>query len=264
MTAGIFQTLGRWGAACLCFAYVGACKPTPMETPIFADVLTRNFVEIALATEYDDGFTGRGDSSPLRRWVDPVRIQIVFGASVPPVQRAQDARSVAQYASRLNQITGHPISTTGTPNFIVVIASEGDRADALQEAALRVPSLAGPSLGVLNQMHRSTFCAVAAYATGANGTVYTAAAAVIRAEHDDLRRLSCIHEELAQGLGLPNDSKTARPSIFNDDDEFALLTDHDELLLKMLYDTRLRPGMTAEQALPIARNIAGQLVGETQ
>ena len=68
-------------------------------------------------------------------------------------------------------------------------------------------------------------------------------------------------EEVAQGLGLPNDSPTARPSIFNDDEEFALLTTQDELLLKMLYDPRLSPGMTPDEARPILREIADELVG---
>ena len=43
-------------------------------------------------------------------------------------------------------------------------------------------------------------------------------------------------------MGLPNDSPEARPSLFNDDLEFALLTEHDAVLLRMLYDPRLRPG----------------------
>ena len=58
---------------------------------------------------------------------------------------------------------------------------------------------------------------------------------------------------------LANDSRNARPSIFNDDDEFSLLTNHDELLLKMLYDPRLEPGMTAREAEPITRIIAREL-----
>ena len=32
-------------------------------------------------------------------------------------------------------------------------------------------------------------------------------------------------------MGLANDSPEARPSIFNDDEEYALLTGHDEMLL---------------------------------
>ena len=71
----------------------------------------------------------------------------------------------------------------------------------------------------------------------------------------------CIHEELAQGLGLANDSPAARPSIFNDDDEFALLTTHDTHLLGMLYDKRLQTGMTLDAARPIIRQMARERLG---
>ena len=74
---------------------------------------------------------------------------------------------------------------------------------------------------------------------------------LIRAEHPPFTRLSCVHEEMAQAMGLPNDSPEARPSLFNDDLEFALLTEHDAILLRMLYDPRLRPGMTSAEARPL-------------
>src|SRR5690606_1703046 len=87
---------------------------------------------------------------------------------------------------------------------------------------------------------------------------YVSAVAVIRAELPARLRSSCIHEELAQGLGLANGSPRARPAIFNDDEEFALLTVHDELLLEMLYDTRPRPGMTPADAAPLLEGIAAE------
>jgi len=76
-------------------------------------------------------------------------------------------------------------------------------------------------------------------------------------------RLACIHEELAQSLGLPNDSKTARPSIFNDDQEFAFLTRQDELMLRILYDQALYPEMTAAEARPIVDMLASNLKDAT-
>jgi DUF2927 family protein len=109
-------------------------------------------------------------------------------------------------------------------------------------------------------MRRSTLCLVFAIDDDKDG-LYGQAVAVIRAEHPDLLRLSCIHEELPQGLGLPNDSPAARPSVFNDDEEFGLLTTQDEYLLRMLYDPRMRPGMTAAQARPVAEVIAAELLG---
>ncbi|MEO1000256.1 MAG: DUF2927 domain-containing protein, partial [Pseudomonadota bacterium] len=69
---------------------------------------------------------------------------------------------------------------------------------------------------------------------------------LIRAETAGRFRQTCIEEEIAQILGLINDDPAVRPSIFNDDQEFALLTAHDEALLRIHYDPRLRPGMTRE------------------
>lgn len=229
------------------------------DTPFTAEMLARDFEQIAFFDEYDGSFSGRGGASPLRRWISPVRMETIFGDGVPPSQRKKDAFNVRQYAGRLARVTGHPIGTTGTPNFIVIIAGEDDRAAALQAAAARLPNISQSSLNALNNMRRDTYCAVAAYPDASNPHIYSAAVAVVRAENPDLLRLSCIHEELAQGLGLANDSPRARPSIFNDDDEFALLTYHDELLLRMLYDPRLRPGMNADDAAPTALAIARQL-----
>ncbi|MEO1065715.1 MAG: DUF2927 domain-containing protein, partial [Actinomycetota bacterium] len=79
-------------------------------------------------------------------------------------------------------------------------------------------------------------------------------------------RESCYHEEFAQFMGLMNDDDRVRPSIFNDDEEFAFLTEHDTWLLRMLYDDRLRPGMTAEEVRPLLRPIIDRLrpVGREQ
>ncbi|WP_299738770.1 DUF2927 domain-containing protein [uncultured Roseobacter sp.] len=229
------------------------------DTPFTADMLARNFERIVFFNEYAQALQGRGGESPLRRWDAPVRVGIVFGQSVPPSQRASDGAAIRSYARRLGQISGHPISTFGNPNFIVIVASEDDRSDALDAAAARVPGITPESLNALRSLSRDTYCAVAAYAAGSDANTYTAAVAIIRAENPSLLRLSCIHEEMAQGLGLANDSRDARPSIFNDDDEFALLTKHDALLLKMLYDPRLEAGMSAAEAAPITRIIAREL-----
>ena len=52
-----------------------------------------------------------------------------------------------------------------------------------------------------------------------------------------------------------------RPTIFNDDEEFALLTVQDEMMLKILYNPALRPGMTLQEARPIVERLASQLLG---
>jgi hypothetical protein len=161
-------------------------------------------------------------------------------------------------------VTGHPIRVTGAdaPNYHVFVVGEDDRpnfADRLREI---VPNINPASVETFVRLPRSVLCLVFAF-PGVDGDLsYRKAIAVVRAEHSRALRQSCIHEELAQGLGLANDSPRARPSIFNDDEEFGLLTSHDEILLRMLYDRRLRVGMTAAEARPIIETIAREQMGE--
>jgi hypothetical protein len=132
---------------------------------------------------------------------------------------------------------------------------EDDRRTYGEELRTLIPNISEATLRAFVNLPRDQLCVViGTFAPGGSG--YIKAVAMIRAEHPSLMRSACIHEELAQGMGLANDSPGARPSIFNDDEEFALLTTHDELLLKMLYDPRLQTGMAPATAAPIARQIA--------
>jgi hypothetical protein len=238
-----------------------------LDTPFDDRLLAQNFIRIALFDEYADGPAGpvqRETASRLRRWVSPVRVGLRFGASVPADKRATDRARVASYLARLAQLTGHPIALDdANPNFVVEVVNEDERRALGPKIAAALPSLSPGDIRGITELPRTTYCLVYASAEGGNST-YTQAYAVIRAEHPDLLRLSCFHEEIAQGLGLANDSPTARPSIFNDDEEFALLTRQDEAMLKMLYDPALTPGMTEAQARPIVEPLARRLVaGDT-
>lgn len=229
------------------------------DTPYTDNDLLRNFERIAFYDEYAQGGGFRpssGNPTGLRKWVEPVRISITFGPSVPEEQRLSDAAIIEAFANRLARITRHPISKVDSaPNFHVLIMGQDDRDTALAQIRRIVPE-AGPStLSIFRDMPRSIHCLVVAFSDHENDFTYRKAIAFIRAEHPPLLFQSCVHEELAQGLGLADDSPTARPSIFNDDDEFALLTGHDEKLLRLLYHPELKPGMTPEEALPILRRL---------
>lgn len=234
------------------------------DTPYTDRMLAENFIRIALYDEYARTAFGpvqKLSASRLRRWEAPVRVGLRFGASVSPERRAVDTAHVASYLARLSQATGHSIRLDDSaPNFWVWMVNEDERAALGPAVDAALPGLGPAEIAGITQMPRSTYCLVYAMSEG-QGSVYTRAFAVIRAEHPDLLRLSCIHEEIAQGLGLANDSPTARPSIFNDDEEFALLTTQDELMLRILYDPSLRPGMTETEARPIVESLAARLKG---
>ena len=234
------------------------------DTPYTDRMLTDNFIRVALYDEYDRtaGSTiQRQTTSTLRRWLVPVRVGLRFGASVSAQMRATDTARVGSYLQRLQGLTGHPIRLDDNrPNFWVYIVSEDERQALGPVLRAAMPGLTANDVSGITTMQRSTYCIVYAQSAGASGN-YTGAFAVIRAEHPDLLRLSCLHEEIAQGLGLPNDSPQARPSIFNDDEEFALLTTQDEMMLRMLYNPALRPGMNEAEARPIVETLARRLMG---
>ena len=230
------------------------------DTPFTSDMLARNFEQIVFFNEYSSSRQRTGVPGELRRWKDPVRIGVEFGASVPPSQQVRDRNDVTRYAQRLSRATGHPITVADNPNFLVFFVNEDERASTIGHIAPGLPGVTEANLEAVRNLPDGVYCAVAAYASGTDRSIYTAAVAVVRSENPDLLRLSCIHEEIAQGLGLANDSPEARPSIFNDDDEFALLTNHDEALLGMLYDPRLQPGMSLSESQVIVRVLAREAV----
>ena len=234
------------------------------DTPYTDRMLAETFVKIALFDEYAPGSGGLRagqDASTLRRWTGPVRVGLRFGASVPPDVQATDRARVASYLARLSQVTGHPIRLDDrNPNFQVHIVADDERRRLGPALRAALPGLSTADLASVTDMPNSTYCSVLALSNGQSG-VYTAAFATIRAEHPDLMRLSCLQEEIAQGLGLPNDSPRARPSVFNDDEEFALLTRMDEAMLRILYNPALRPGMTEAEARPIIFDLAARMTG---
>ena len=229
-----------------------------IDTPFTERDLLRNFEQIAFYDEYQrNGGLARSQDGPgrLKKWRVPIRVSVEFGDSVPLDVREREAMRVAGFTERLARITGHPIRmSTSNPNFVVMVMGNDDAAQARARALELVPSIASSNLVFFSGLPRSIQCFVLA-AGFEREHEYRVAVAYIRAENTDLQRLSCIHEEMAQGLGLTNDSPRARPSIFNDDEEFALLTTHDEVLLRALYDERLRPGMTLDEARPILQQV---------
>jgi len=234
------------------------------DAPFSAQDLVDDFIRIALFEEYTTiggRIVARQTPSQLHRWDQPVRMAVEFGATVPQAQRAIDRSSITAFADRLSRVTGLPIrQVSSNANYHVFIVNELERRTLAPRIREILPGISEAAIQAVQDMPRSTFCLVFALDPGELGS-YSQAVAVIRAEHPDLMRLSCIHEELAQGLGLSNDSPSARPSIFNDDEEFGLLTTHDELLLRILYDPRMRAGMDAEEARVQAEIIAAELFG---
>lgn len=232
----------------------------PEDAPFTDDDLVRDFVRIALFEEYTDvngRFVHSEQPALLRRWEKPVRVAVMTGSSESPEEAARDRSNVAAFVSRLARLTGRDVAMTteaAEANFLVLFMTDSERLTFAQELPKLYPGFAPAVLTAMRSVQ--DFCITYSFWDRANPSTYSAVIIQIPAEHPPFTKLSCVQEEMAQAMGLPNDSPEARPSLFNDNKEFALLTEHDAILLRMLYDPRLGPGMTAAEVLPLLPAIA--------
>jgi DUF2927 family protein len=241
----------------------------PKDAPFTVSDLVANFERVALFEEYserDGKIIARQTASSLRRWQGPIRIGLYFGDSVSRQQRAADTAYVRKFAAKLARLSGVDIKLTSLEqaNFSLLFMNLDEQRNNTPDLARHVNFLEPQIVREIQNSPRGIFCVTYAVYDVIYNTGYKGAVILIKDEYKGLMRKSCIEEEMTQALGLTNDSPDARPSIFNDDEEFALLTRHDELLLQMLYDPRLSVGMTQKDAHPIIQQIALDLMSSGQ
>jgi len=98
-------------------------------------------------------------------------------------------------------------------------------------------------------------CFVAAVAK--SGRIQRSTAIIISDEGESVFK-RCLIEEVLQGLGPLNDASSAEDSLFNDRSTIDRLTEHDRLLLNILYDPRLKPGMRWRQARRVLPDVVAE------
>jgi len=227
----------------------------PADAPFTRQDLITNFERIALRHESDASVPASEANwapNPLMRWDGPLNYRLL-GAAVTEEDRAE----VRRLMRTITRLTGLEITEAQTDlNFLILITTPAERDHFAEQ------------LGQLNPALQSTFdfwrrtssviCVANNLFSGSDSNRIVAGLVAIGSETTGLLRKACLNEEIVQALGLANDHPDVRPSIFNDDSEFALLTEHDEYLLRILYDPRLRPGMTTTEAMPIVRQIVNE------
>jgi hypothetical protein len=71
--------------------------------------------------------------------------------------------------------------------------------------------------------------------------------AILVVDAGDFKFYDCAYEELLQALGPINDDRSVPWTMFNDDVQMGFFDVYDQYLLNILYDPRVRPGMTRDQ-----------------
>ncbi len=213
-----------------------------------ADYLVEAFVDIALGSEYE------ARRRQVHKWTTPIRYALIHQAGDAALHEQLIRTQFAQL-SGLTGLSIAPATDSEAANYFVVLTSESSLKDDLQR------HFGWNSAEQRERFYRETVCLGIFNSWRRSGRI-TRAVVIIPVDRARARGklAACVVEELTQVLGLPNDSDKVFPSVFNDRSIDDFLTGLDLLLLKMLYDPRIKPGMDETKARPLLREIAAEFV----
>ncbi|MBX9709525.1 MAG: DUF2927 domain-containing protein [Xanthobacteraceae bacterium] len=78
---------------------------------------------------------------------------------------------------------------------------------------------------------------------------------ILAIDAGDFVFLDCAYEELLQSLGPINDTDSVPWTMFNDDVSMGFFDIYDQFIMNILYDPRLKPGMTVAEVRPLLPDI---------
>lgn len=232
------------------------------KAPPSVDELVRYFDIVIFQSE----FKTANPSAIVKKWTGPLRLAIRSfdeitveknGREVPRLKQVKvkkpHIRFIQKHLNSLIKATGlktEDVKKTGkSSNFII---------NFVPRRQMGNPHLAKADPKLLKKMAAEGGCFFLLWADRTSGNI-SRAVIVVNSERLLIRINHCLLEEMTQSLGLPNDSNMISPSIFSDRSRRTDLTRTDLIILKTLYDPRMKVGMAKEEALSLARGIIREL-----
>ena len=222
------RALGLIAAPFLVFLAAAAPAPAQSRAWPTADTLARQFERIAFSSE----FGGEYRAGRLIRWQGPIRVRLA--GHYPDRFKVEVERQIAE----LRQLSG----------LAIELAPAGGEASPAQMTVEFSTSRGGTTFDP------EAPCRTLIWETA---FVIRRVQIYITPYPDEIRR-HCIAEELTQALGLADDSALVRDSIFNDASARQRIAPWDALMVRILYDARLKAGMHKTEAIPIVRRIIAE------
>ena len=224
------------------------------EQKTFADAqIVDGFFKIAFGAEL--AIAGRADR--IRKYDKPVRVLVESRAK--PDRRRQVADAVADIATRIDHLDIAMTGDRAAANVAVTLVRNRDLATTIRafygrgrarriERSLEPQCLSGFSK---DEQYRIVHSDV-----------------ILVVDAGEFIFYDCAYEELLQALGPINDDPSVPWSMFNDDVQKGFFDVYDQYLLNILYDPRIRPGMTRDevravlpQVLPSVRAFVARVNG---
>ncbi len=209
-----------------------ALRRAAERTDFTDDEIRAGFFKIAFNAELQIG--ARADR--IRKFEEPIRIFI--DNRTQPERTSQLAQLVADIRFRINHLDIEITSDRDAANFVVALVRDRDvdkvirarygahRARQIQQS-LNPQCLSGIGKDRQFRIRR--------------------AEVILPVDAGDFTFYDCAYEELLQGLGAINDDSSVPWTMFNDDVQMGFFDVYDQYLLNILYDPRIRPGMTRKE-----------------
>jgi hypothetical protein len=234
----------RLAVAVALVAFAAACDLANAESPDIANrraserryftngEISEGFLKIALRAELELGKS----SERVRKFDEPVRIFIESKAQ--PDRRAEIAEVIADIRRRIDHLDVSTTDDREEANFVISLVADGEIAATIRarygssrasqiEKSLAPQCLSGIGKDKQFRVRR--------------------AEVILPVDAGDFTFYDCAYEEILQGLGAINDDSSVPWTMFNDDVQMGFFDIYDQYLLNILYDPRIRPGMTKSE-----------------
>jgi hypothetical protein len=235
--------LVRLGAIAIVFVATGN-GPASAENPDISsrrasartdftnDEIKDGFFKIAFNAELQFG----APAERVRKFDEPVRIFVV--SKGVPDRRPEIAAIVDDIRARVNHLDVAITNDRRAANFTVTLISEHD---------LRQTIRSRYGSGKAKQIQQSLDPQCLSGIGKDKRYRIRRAEVILPVDAGEFVFYDCAYEELLQALGAINDDNSVPWTMFNDDVQMGFFDVYDQYLINILYDPRIRPGMTKEE-----------------
>jgi hypothetical protein len=172
----------------------------------------------------------------IRKFDEPVRVFVVNRGA--PERSAEIAAIVADIHGRVNHLDLAMTTDRKTANLVVMLVQTRDFAQTIRSRYGE-----DQARTIQHSLHPQCLSGI-----GKDQSYRIRRAEVILSvDAGDFQFYDCAYEELLQSLGLINDDSSVPWTMFNDDVQMGFFDVYDQYLVNMLYDPRVRPGMTKDE-----------------
>jgi hypothetical protein len=209
------------------------------------DEIKDGFYKIALRAELQ--FDRRVER--IRKFDGPVRVFVVNRGA--PDRRAEIAKIVTDIHARVQHLDLAMTDDREAANLVVTLVYKRDLGQTIRSSYGRERA---------KQIQRSLDPQCLSGIGKDRSYRIRRAEAILPVDDGEFSFSDCAYEELLQALGLVNDDSSVPWTMFNDTVQMGFFDVYDEYLVNILYDPRVRPGMTKREldrvlpeVLPAAR-----------